>query len=248
MPIRDSAKTLSKCLRVGLALAALVAVVLCALTSTPAEAKSSGGYSRPSFSSSSRSSSSGSYHSGGSSSYSGGSSYVRPPMSALRTVFPSSAGDRTISRQSAEQALKRFREDRPSAPSYEPPRRPSLTPSREEAPIGYARRPSLEPGYRPPPSSSSWGWSPPPNVSPSASSYNGWNPFLFWFLLDRLADPGNARFFHNTNTTRAMRNGGLRPTDAHEATPICARSSTTSMPSSPRSNPIRAIRTICPAA
>jgi len=197
MPTRDSAKTLSKCLRVGLALAALVAAVLCALTSTPAEAKSSGGYSRPSFSGSSRSFSSGSSHSGGSSSYSGGSSYVRPPMSAPRTVFPSSAGDRTISRQSSEQALKRFQEDRPSAPSYEPPRRPSLTPSREEAPIGYARRPSLEPSYRPPPSSSGWGWSPPPNVSPSASSYNGWNPFLFWFLLDRLADSGNARFFHN---------------------------------------------------
>jgi hypothetical protein len=34
-------------------------------------------------------------------------------------------------------------------------------------------------------------------VSPSASSYNGWNPFLFWILLDRLADSDNARFFHN---------------------------------------------------
>jgi hypothetical protein len=29
------------------------------------------------------------------------------------------------------------------------------------------------------------------------SSYGGWNPFLFWFLLDRLAQTGSSEFFHD---------------------------------------------------
>ena len=176
-------------------MAAVFAAALLGPTSTLTEARSSGGYSRPSMSSYSRSSSFGSSRGGG---------YVRPQFSAPRQyTLPSSPGDRAVSRRAAEEALKRFRsESRPSLPEYERPRRPSFSPPpREEQPRyegpRYSERPTFEPRYRPSQPTSEWGWNPPPSIRPPVSNYNGWNPFLFWFLLDRLAQSGNGDFFHH---------------------------------------------------
>lgn len=172
---------------IGLALVALAALA----QAGPAHARSSGGYSRPSVSTSSRS---------GSSSHFGGSGgYSRPSLtpSRPRATIPSSPGDRAVSRQSSDSALRQFRtEQRPAAPEYDRPRRPSFSFPTNGGSVRPANRPSFEPQYRPPPTTE-WGWTPPPTIRPNVSSYGGWNPLLFWFLLDRLAQSGNSDFFHN---------------------------------------------------
>ena len=179
-------------------IAAIAAAILTvAALSFAAEARSSGGYSRPSLSTGSRSTSFGPSQYGG-----GTGGYVRPRLSSPsehRTILPPSAGDRAVSRRSAQDALEQFRaRNRPAIPEWDRPRRPTLAapPARDDGYTGYTRRPSFEPAYRPP-ATYDWGWRPSPYVRPTASSYNGWNPFLFWFLLDRLAQSGGADFFHH---------------------------------------------------
>jgi hypothetical protein len=102
-----------------------------------------------------------------------------------------------VSRQSSESALKQFRtEQHPATPEYERPSRPSFSFPSGGQTVRPANRPSFEPQYRPSPTTE-WGWTPPPTIRPNVSSYGGWNPLLFWFLLDRLAQSGNSQFFHN---------------------------------------------------
>ena len=90
------------------AIAWLVTATLAfAALTVPAHAKTSGGYSRPSLSASSGSRSP-AFRSGRNSRGSGG--YARPPLSVPRSASrSSSSGDRAMSRQAAEEALKRWR-------------------------------------------------------------------------------------------------------------------------------------------
>jgi len=187
---RERMKFVCRFIRLLPAIAAIVAAL-----SLPAQARSSGGYSRPSFSGSSGSHSS----SFGTSHQSGG--YVRPSLSGgfeHRSTPSFSAGDRAVSRRSSQDALSQFRtRQRPSAPEFQP-RRPSLAapPARDDGYTGFTGRPSFEPSYRSP-AAYDWGWHPPTYIRPTESSYHGWNPFLFWFLLDRLAQSGSTEFFHH---------------------------------------------------
>src|SRR6266536_694558 len=132
-------------------IAAIAAAILTvAALSFAAEARSSGGYSRPSLSAGSRSTSFSPSHYGG-----GTGGYVRPRLSSPsehRTMLPPSAGDRAVSRRSAQDALEQFRaRNRPAIPEWDRPRRPTLAaPPARDGYTGYTRRPSFEPVYHPP--------------------------------------------------------------------------------------------------
>ena len=197
MPTCDSVTSLCKalgrtCHRAGALLAA--ALMIAAVLSSPAQARSSGGYSRPSLSISPGSRSFGAPFGGGT----GG--YRRPPLSGAgpRPSFGlPSAGDRAVSRRSAGEALEQFRsQQRPATPRFDLPSRPSLGGPRDDGFAGYGGRPSFGPTYRPP-TGYDWGWRPPVYVQPTTDTYHGWNPFLFWFLLDRLGRSGSTDFFHH---------------------------------------------------
>jgi hypothetical protein len=175
--------------------AALLAVSLLAV-SGPADARSSGGYSRPSMSSSHSSSS---YHSSSSSHSSSG--YARPSLgsrSDTRSTYTPSAGDRAVSRRSSGGALDQFRtNERRTAPSDAGwSWRPDLGGARDTGSPWRPARPSFETTYRST-ATEGWGWRPPDYIRPTQSSYSGWNPFLFWLLLDRLNRPDHANFFHH---------------------------------------------------
>jgi hypothetical protein len=149
--------------------------------------------------SSSSSHSSSSYHSSSGSHSSGG--YARPSFgtrSDTRSTYSPSAGDRAVSRRSSGSALDQFRtSERRAAPSESSGSwRPDLGSSRDSGYTWRPARPSFETTYRPT-GIEGWGWRPPDYVRPTVSSYSGWNPFLFWLLLDRLDRPDTSVFFHN---------------------------------------------------
>ncbi len=121
-----------------------------------------------------------------------------------RRAAPSEWQATPVERQAAPVERQAAPSERQAAPSGRQPApasswRPNLgsAPSRETT--GYGRgqgRPSFETTYRPT-STEGWGWRPPDYVRPTQSTYNGWNPFLFWFLLDQLDRSDSVNFFHD---------------------------------------------------
>ena len=169
-----------------------------------AQARSSGGYSRPSGSfSRTPSFSGGSSYSRRTPSFSGG--YSRPSYSApsrTPSFVPSyrsqSYSDRNYSQERSGDALRSFRAQQEqarqpvqTAPSYAQPsyRQPS-----------YATPPQYR-GYNAP-GRSSWyagqGWSAPPAMNYGGQrSFGIWDGLFLWSLLNNLNRPGASDFFYN---------------------------------------------------
>jgi hypothetical protein len=152
-----------------------------------AQARSSGGYSRPSAGgSSSYSSRRPSTYGGGSGSF-GGGGYGRPSTPSYG-YSGGSAGDRAVSRQGSSQALQDYQnaQRRPS-PSY------GWGSGAVQPPPQVDRRPSPSYGWG--------GWGAPP-----ASSGSGVvNTLLLWTLLNSLSRPGNADYFRNNQNDPTYR-------------------------------------------
>ncbi len=185
-----------------LPLASLLALLLVCSSGfdiTPAHARSSGGYSRPSTSSGSYSRPS-SYGSPSFGSSSGGySAPSRRPSTGYMSA-PTSGGDSAISRRASGQALDNYRNSQ-APPSARPPtgyagaedRRPSTNYSvGNYSAGGYSARP-WAPAYAPP----SYGW------AQSGRSFGVWDGLMLWSLLHSLSAPGHADFFHNNQDSPA---------------------------------------------
>ncbi len=189
--------------------------------------KSSGGYSRPS-SSSSRTPSVGSGGSGGyskpstsrtpstgfSSDSPSSGGYARPGASAPSVAPPpASAGDRAISQQGSSDALNRYRAQQdaartPATPATPPPAPPSVGTatgqSRESGGAwnwggGGNRTPSTRPAPAPVPNEyyRGYGWAPPAYAMSAPRRFGVWDGLFLWFMLDTLTRPGHAGFFHD---------------------------------------------------
>lgn len=135
---------------------------------------------------------------------------------------PPSAGDSAISRQGAADSLDRYRTP-PASPSALAPRPASASPS--TAPpssstttsspsggwFGGSSSPSGGGGFRYPaaprtPSTQTrpypdayrgYGWAPPAYALNGTRRFGIWDGLFLWFLLDTLAKPGHAAFFHD---------------------------------------------------
>ena len=211
----DVTRTVSRCLRafaLGVLLAVqspglpLVAGLAVGAFATDAQARSSGGYSRPSRSfSRTPSFSGGGGYSRRTPSFSGG--YSRPSYSApsrTPSFVPStrsqSYSDRNYSQERSGNALRSFRAQqeqarRPAAPSggfggpsFTQPtyRQPSYAPSRYR-------------GYNAP-GRSNWyagqGWAPPTTFG-GQRRFGIWDGLFLWSLLSNLNRPGAGEFFYN---------------------------------------------------
>ncbi len=165
-----------------------------ALIAVPQEsdARSSGGYSRPSFRTPSVSRGGSGFRTP---SFSGG--YSRPSVSRRSYAPPSSAGDRSFSEGRSSAALNAFRAQQDTARQ------------RRAAPAPSYRTPS--PSYAGnSPNRSSWlgnrGWSaPPPAYYGGRRSFGVWDGLFLGALLSNLTRPGNAEFFHNNQNDPGYR-------------------------------------------
>ena len=188
----------------------LVLLLVCApwFDDASARAPSSGGYSRPSTSSSaggySRPSSAPSFRAPSVGGSSGG--YSAPPRrpSTGYTSAPTSGGDAAISRQSSGKALRDYRESQRPAPAVPPAgyagggeRRPSTygpgPRGYDGGTAGYAQPPRWEPVYPP----QSYGW------AQQGRRFGVWDGLMLWSLLNTLSTAGHADFFHNNQNTQA---------------------------------------------
>lgn len=178
-----------------------------------AQARSSGGYSRPSGGFGRTPSTAGPRIAPRTPSAGGG--YTRPTDRRPSTAFPrgygGSAGDRSYSREGSAGALGRYRQQldaaraRPSPPPGLPPTGSDAgvpgggwglpTPARR----GPARDPGYGGGYQP-----DWyrdrGWSPgglAGGILGGRRGFGVWDGLFLWFLLDNLSRPGSTDFFRN---------------------------------------------------
>lgn len=160
------------------------ALTVLAPSDADAKSRSSGGYSRPSASSSfsaPRTPSVGSPSSGG---------YARPSAAPSTAAPSSSAGDRAMSRQSSGGALNSYRQQQNDQ------RTPSAAPSSSGSPssssgFGYTLPPARQSYY------GGWGWSPSPYMYAAPRSFGVWDAMFMWFMLDTLTRPSHAAFFHD---------------------------------------------------
>lgn len=169
------------------------AIALPVLLPVAAEARApgSGGYSLPRSPFGGRTPSFGMPSAPRTPSFSGG--YSLPHVSAPRVPsFGGAApGDRAFSRERAADALR----------AWQSPRQMPRTPSTWGSSSGW--------NSGPPPAAPSWsvrsargwfpgrGWSPPAYAQQGPARFGIWHGLFLWFLLDRLAQPGFAAFFHN---------------------------------------------------
>jgi Protein of unknown function (DUF2491) len=161
----------------------------------PVHARSSGGYSRPSVSSSThnRPSFRPSYTSPSPRGSSGGYAIPTRRPSTGYSSAPTSGGDAAISRQTSGEALQNYRAGRaPPRAGYggTAGRRPSTSGYGG----GYASRP-WTPVYAPP----AYGW------AQQGRSFGVWDGLMLWSLLHSLSAPGHADFFYNNQNTPAYR-------------------------------------------
>ncbi|MGE5268920.1 MAG: DUF2491 family protein [Thiohalocapsa sp.] len=179
----------------------LALVLACApgIETGSAQARSSGGYSRPSVSFSSRSYSrpsfGTSYGIGAPRIGSGGYALpARRPSIGYRSA-PTSGGDGAISQRYSGQAFRDYRPGGARAPggyAGVEERRPSVFGSGSgDYRYGYARPQPWVPVYAP----SAYGW------AQRGSRFGLWDGLLLWSLLHSLSAPGHARFFYNNQNT-----------------------------------------------
>ena len=173
----------------GTATAALIS-----LGTPEAEARGSGGYSRPSFSRSTPSFG-GSSRSYRTPSFSRG--YSRPSRSYSAPSYrpAPSAGDRAFSQGRSGAALDAYRAQRqPRTPSFSAPAQRYSQPA-QRAPQYSGGSGWLGQGYNPPAQ----------GYFGSGRSFGGWNGFFLGALLGNLTRPGAASFFHNNQDTPGYR-------------------------------------------
>ena len=171
------------------ALAPLIAVSLAA---TDAQARSSGGYSRPG-SQGSRTPSFGSMGAAPRTpSVSGG--YSRPGTSwsspTRRPSVTSSAGDRAFSRERSAEALG----DVPRRLEPSPVHRPwaGWGWGHRKRHVHRGHRARAGSGWYPP-----GGWTAPDYARMAPSRFGAWDGLFLWFLLSNLSRPGSGDFFYN---------------------------------------------------
>lgn len=116
--------------------------------------------------------------SGGSGGYSRPAVRTPPPSRATSSQMGASRSDMALSRRGSAEALQRYRAGN-APPSWQETRRPSTLPPGEPT-LGGRR-----------------GWVPPPYAAQSPNLGGVGNAVLLWFLLDTLARPGHAEYFHS---------------------------------------------------
>ena len=154
-------------------------------------ARSSGGYSRPSFSRTPSFGGGGGFRTP---SFSGG--YSRPSYARRSYAPPASAGDRSFSEGQSSAALNAYRAQQDAARQ------------RRATPAPSYRTPS--PSYGGSPDRSAWlgsrGWSaPPPSYYSGRRTFGVWDGLFLGALLSNLGRPGAAEFFHNNQNDPGYR-------------------------------------------
>lgn len=166
--------------------AAAGSVVVFVADDAQAKSRSSGGYSRPSVSSSS---SIRTPSFGGSS---GG--YSKPSAGSSGLFGSSSAGDRAMTRQGSGSALDSYRQKQNA----------DRTPSTAPQPlVGGTTSGGSSRGYSYtlPRGSSDYyrghNWAPPVYAGSMSRGFGMWDAMFLWFMLDTITRPSHAAFFHN---------------------------------------------------
>ncbi|MCC7274404.1 MAG: DUF2491 family protein [Alphaproteobacteria bacterium] len=103
---------------------------------------------------------------------------------------PATGSDRALQRQSAGDALQRYRQPGPVAIP--------------QAPLYNRRTPSTGGAPAVPPYAGG-GWSPPPYAQSGPSRFGMWDALMMWFLLDSLNRPGHARAFNDNRDDPGFR-------------------------------------------
>ena len=183
--------------------ALLLAAVTCIAIQPDADARSSGGYSRPGGFSRTPSFSRGG---GGfrTPSFSGGYRRAAPSMPRQRYVAPASPGDRSFSEGRSGAAFDAFRRQGSAGP--QPNRTPAPAAS---APYGGFRgAPAPIGGFRGAPARQGWfadrGWSVPSYIG-GGRQFGIWDGLFLWTLLNNLSRPGAGDFFHNNQNDPGYR-------------------------------------------
>ena len=169
---------------------ALAPVVAGSLITTEAQARSSGGYARPSFSGSRTPSFGGFRVAPRTPSTSGG--YIRPGSYGYtgnrRPSVSNSAGDRAFSRERAGEALRGYRARTNAAPQASGAGGGSWW--------GGGSRGTYRTG-----TGTGWygnrGWAIPNYAWTGPRRFGVWDGLFLWFLLSHLTRPGSADFFYN---------------------------------------------------